>query len=190
MTEEKKVPVRKTPAKVQPKKEVEKNDDVVEDKVSEAKQPVPAKPPKRKIDNDEDIVIMNNTTGRYKYISRTGYVTEMNDYGDTENIPYRELRTMSSGQKRHIEAAFIVILDEDAVKALGYERLYENVLDFEGVEEVLKDPERLDAMLKKMPTTMRETVGSIATRKFRDGELYDMRVKKVIEDNLKIKIDG
>lgn len=181
MTEEKKVVKAKvTPRKPVVKKEAE--EEIAVAKVETQKQV--------KLEKNDDVAIMNNTTGRYGYKSRSGFALEMNEYGDTETIPFGELETMRSSQKRHIEDAFIVILDPIAVKQLRYEKLYENVLDYDGVGEILHDHERLNKMLSKMPATMRETVGAIATLKFRNGELFDNRVKKVIEDNLKIKIEG
>lgn len=185
MSEEKKV-VRKKVTKKEPVEKVEtvKNEEVVKQSKKEEK------PKQRKLSRDDEVLVMNNTTGRYGYISRTGFSIEMNEYGDTVTLPFGELETMRSSQKRHIEEAFIVILDEDAVKQLRFEKLYENVLDEDGVNEVLQDFERLEKMINKMPKTMRETVGAIATRKFKNGELFDMRVKKVLEDNLKIKIDS
>lgn len=186
----------RTPRKTTPKKEVvekivseEKVEvDVQQETVIEAIQTV-AKAEKRQFSKNDDVEIMNNTTGRYGYIGRSGFSIEMNEYGDTLEIPFGELKAMKGEQKRHIEEAFIVILDEDAIKELRLEKLYENILDLDGVEEILQDHEKLDKILNKMPSTMRETIGSIAVRKFKSGELYDKRVQKVIEDNLKIKID-
>lgn len=191
MTEEKKATPRKKVAKKEIVEKVEPVE-VAEEVESESKKET--KPKQQKLNKNDDVVIMNNTTGRYGYISRSGFAVEMNEYGDTVTIPFGELETMRSSQKRHIEDAFIVILDEDAVKQLRYEKLYESVLDEDGVEEILHDTDnghtRLEKMINKMPKTMRETVGAIATRKFKQGDLYDMRIKKVLEDNLKIKIDS
>lgn len=188
MAEEKKV-AKKAPKKAVVKKEIQEE---VEVKIPEKKEDT--KPEKRTFDKYDDVEIMNNTTGRYGYTSRSGFSLEMEEYGDTLSVPFGELKTMRSTQKRHIEDAFIVILDEDAIKELKLEKLYESVLDNEGVEEVLHDSdrghERLGKMLPKMSKGMREVVAEIAIRKFNSGELYDMRIKKVLEDNLKIKIDS
>ena len=187
MTEVKKVtPPKKTAPKATPAK---KNEDVVAEDVPVVKTPE-VKKEKRQFENSDDVEIMNNTTGRYGYLGRSGFALEMNEYGDITDIPFGELKKMRSEQKRHIEDAFIVILDEDVVKELRYEKLYENILDQDGVEEILLDHERLDKMLSKMPVTMRETIGAIATRKFQNEELHDTRVKKVIEKHLNIKIDA
>lgn len=194
MSEEKKTVAKKAPEKKTiPKKTEPKNvevEEVVESTPEILKPKVEVKPEKRVFNTDDKVEIMNNTTGKYKYTSkRSGFALEMEDYGDTEYITFGELRTMSSTQKRHISDAFIVILDEDVVKELGYEKLYKNVFNYEGVEELFNDPDKLNEVLPKMPITMRETLGAIAIRKFKNNELFDLRIKGVIEKNLKVTID-
>lgn len=194
MSEEKKTVAKKVPAKKTIPKiaEVEDvvTDEVVESTPETVKPKVEARPEKRVFNTDDKVEIMNNTTGKYKYTSkRSGFALEMEDYGDTEDITFGELRTMSSTQKRHITDAFIVILDEDVVKELGYEKLYKNVFSYEGVEELFNNPDKLNEVLPKMPVTMRETLGAIAIRKFKNKELFDLRIKGVIEKNLKVTID-
>lgn len=144
----------------------------------------------KKLTNDTEIEVMNNTTGKWGYLGRSGFAVSMSEYGDVIEIPFGELKRMKAEQKRHLEAPFIVILDEDAVKELRYEKLYEGIVNDYGLEELLGDTEKLEKVLAKMPETMKETTLTIARRKFKSGELYDMRVKKVLEDNLKTKIDS
>lgn len=193
MSEEKKTASKKAPTKKAPPKKIEPLNTDIEEVSESTPTPSPkveVKPEKRAFNADDKVEIMNNTTGKYKYTSkRSGFALEMEDYGDTEDITFGELRTMSSTQKRHISDAFIVILDEEVVKELGYEKLYMNVFNYEGVEELFNDPDKLNEVLPKMPVTMRETLGTIAIRKFKNNELFDLRVKSVIEKNLKVTID-
>lgn len=173
-----------TETKVEAKKET------VEKKV-EAKEEKPSAKAKVKLAKDDKVPVMNNTTGRYGYVGRSGYSFELEEYGDITDVPFGELQTMRSGsQKRHLEDAFIIILDEDAVEELNYAKLYENVLDEEGVNELLGDVDRLEKALSKMPLVMRETVVTIAKRKYEARELYDIRVIEAIEKNLNVKIIG
>lgn len=191
MAEEKKTkaPAKKAPVKKAPVKKVEAEDVATQEVV---KNVAPAKEnvaEKRKLTNDDEIEVMNNTTGRYGYKGRSGFSIEMSDYGDTVEIPFAELKRMRSEQKRHIEDAFIVILDEDAIKELRYEKLYESVFNTEGVDELLRNPEKLANVLPKMPSVMRETLGTVAKRKLENYEITNTRIKQVIEENLKITID-
>src|SRR6185312_5291250 len=178
------------------KKVATKKDDQVEEVVQTEKEtpktPEVKKAEKKKISMDDRIEVMNNTTGRYKYVSRvTGYTLEMDEYGDVESIPFSELRTMSSGQKAHIREAFIVILDEDAVNELGYSKLYENVFSVEGVNALLhgRDYDKLEKVIPKMPKYMQETLASVAKRKFKTRELSDLNVRDILEKTLNVKID-
>ena len=161
---------------------VETVEEVVEAKVEKAKV---------KISKEDKVPVMNNTTGRYGYSGRSGYSFELEEYGDDTDIPFGELQAMRSGsQKRHLEDAFIIILDEDAVEELNYTKLYENVLDEKGVEQLLTDAVRLEKVLPKMPLVMRETVVTIAKRKYEERTLFDIRVIEAIEKNLNVKIIG
>ena len=135
------------------------------------------------------VTVMNNTTGRYGYVGRSGYSFELEEYGDTAQVPFSELQSMrSSSQKRHLEDAFLVILDETAVAQLNYTKLYEHVLNEESVEELFSNPHRLEETLTKMPLVMRETVTSIAKQKFMNRTLFDIRVIETIEKCLNVKI--
>ncbi|WP_144509963.1 hypothetical protein [Bacillus sp. FJAT-22090] len=178
-TSTRKTPTRKTTTKVETKTtDVEK----VENKVEKSKEKV-------KLSKDDKIPVMNNTTGRYGYIGRSGYSFELEEYGDVTDVPFGELQAMRSGsQKRHLEDAFIIILDEEAVEELNYTKLYENVLDSDGVEELLSDVEKLNKVADKMPLAMRETVISVGKRKYKDGTLSNLHVIRAIENNFNVKI--
>lgn len=177
---------RKSSAKKEaPKKEESKakaTEEKVETKAKEEKKKV-------KLSKDDKVPVMNNTTGRYGYVGRSGYSFELEEYGDVTDVPFGELQAMRSGsQKRHLEDAFIIILDEDAVEELNYSKLYESVLDENGVDELLADPERLEKAISNMPVVMRETVVTIAKRKYENRELRDLFVIETIEKNLNVKI--
>ena len=138
---------------------------------------------------NDKITVMNNTTGRYGYIGRSGYSFELEEYGDTAQIPFGELQAMrSSSQKRHIEDAFIIILDDDAVAELNYTKLYENVLDKGSIDELFSNPHRLEETLTKMPAVMRETITFIAKQKYMNRTLFDIRIIETIEKCLDVKI--
>lgn len=191
---EKKTNTRKTKDKVAPKKPVDTIVEVETEALAtaepkETKVEKPVGKAKVKLSKDDKVTVMNNTTGRYGYAGKSGYSFELEEYGDTTEVPFGELQSMRSGsQKRHLEDAFIIILDADAVEELNYSKLYENVLDENGVEELLGDVKRLEKVIVKMPLVMRETVVSIAKRKWNDRTLFDIRVIEAIEKNLNVKI--
>lgn len=147
--------------------------------------------PQKRVDLDRDdyVEIMNNTSGKYGYIGRSGFSVSMSYYGDVVEIPFGELQLMRAEQPAHINNAYIIILNEDAVKQLYLENLYDNIFTRDEVEHLLNNPKSLKIALEKMPKSMKETVGSIAIQRLKSGQIYDMRVKKVIEDALDVAIE-
>lgn len=184
MAEKKKV----APKKVEAKKQEEKAEVIEHDGEEKAKET--PKQEKRKLTADTEVEIMNNTTGLYGYIGRSGFALDMSEYGDTLEMPFGELKRMKAEQPRHLNDAFIVVLDQDAVKELRLEKIYEGIVNDVGLDNLLRDPQKLKTVIPKMPAAMKETVAAVARRKFRTEELYDNRVKKVIEEGLNIKIDN
>lgn len=148
-----------------------------------------AKQEKRQLKDNDKITVMNNTTGRYGYIGKSGYSFQLEEYGDTAEVPFSELRAMSaSKQKRHITDALIIILDEDAVRELNYTKLYENIFDAEGIEKLLAYPDKLRNTLPKMPKIMMETLITIAKQKYKDGQLNNLSVINAIKNAVGVNI--
>lgn len=160
-------------------------------KVAVKEEKAEAVPEKKKVrlDRDDYVEIMNNTSGKYGYIGRSGFAVSMSNYGDTVEIPFGELQRMKAEQPTHINNAYIIILNEDAVEQLYLTNLYDNIFTRDEVEYLLSNPDALINALPKMPTSMKETVGSVAIQRLKDGQIYDMRVKKAIEDGLGVTIE-
>ena len=139
--------------------------------------------------NDSDkIAVMNNTTGRYAYRSKSGYAFDLEEYGDIAYVPFSELRTMYSSQKRHILEAFIIILNEDVIDELNLNKEYKTILTTSQVEELLTNSEAVKEALPKMIRTMQEVILVIAKRKYKNDELTDTRVIKAIKEATNVDI--
>lgn len=163
-------------------------DEVVEEETVE-KEVIKPKKEKVRLDRDDYVEIMNNTSGKYGYIGRSGFAVSMSNYGDVVEIPFGELQRMKAEQATHINNAYIIILNEDAVEQLYLTNLYDNIFTRDEVEYLLSNPDALVNALPKMPASMKETVGSIAIQRLKDGQIYDMRIKKAIEDGLGVTIE-
>lgn len=162
-------------------------EEVVQETV-EAKEPVVEK---RVLDNNTEITVMNNNTGRHLYKSKNGYQIDLEEYGDTQEVPFGELKTMYNSAKRHLSDAFLIILDEDAVKALpGLSKQYERILAPHAVDELLKDPELIKELLPKMVQNMQAVVIATARNQFKNGELKDISVAKAIKEAIKVDVLG
>ena len=194
MTEQKTTRTRntRTKAKIEsaPVEVVNVDVTVAEDVVTETKNPTTKiETVKDELKDTDKIIVMNNTTGRYGYTGRSGYSFELEEYGDTARIPFGELREMiASRQKVHITKAFIVIMNDDAIEELNLGKLYQTILDDQGVENLLTDDNKIKELLPEMPPTMRETVVAIARKKYKNGQLTNLKVINAIKESTNINI--
>lgn len=184
MSEKKTTTKKTTTTKKVVKKETEAQ-------ATETKETKPKATPKpKKLNPDDLITIMNNTTGKLVYHShRTGLLLILEEYGQEDQIPYSELIIMRNTSPRLISEGHVLILNEDAVRELRLEKMYEHMLDYYGVQEFFTlPPDDIKEKLHKMPKAMVETIGSLAKKKYKDGTLYDARVIRAIEEALQIEI--
>lgn len=191
MTEQKTTTTRKrtTRTKVQPVETIEStnNEEVI------VEQPKVETPKKRELTDSTKVSVMNNTMGVYGY--RNGNVVlNLSEYGDTGKLSFEEIQRMYSNAttKRHIQDAFIIVLDDDVVEELNLHNVYKNVLQPNGVNELFRNPDRLQEVLPKMPKIMQETVVIQARRRFKSEDqfdrLTDIRIAQVITNELGIDI--
>lgn len=137
------------------------------------------------------ITIMNNTGGHLVYVnSRTQEEWFMETYGDTLDITYGELITMKSTQPKILKEAWALILDNNAIAALGLSKLYENILNPDDIEKFFKLSEnKMEMFLDKCPSGMHMVIVKKAKDMIAEG-MFDSRKKiELIEDKLKVKFD-
>lgn len=191
MTEQKTTTTRKraTRTKAQPVETIETTN--IEEVIVE--QPKVEAPVKRELKDDTKILVMNNTMGVYGYRNGNRRLS-LSEYGSTGKLPFEEIEIMYAdpNTSRHIQDAFIIILDDDVVEELNLHTVYKNVLDPKGVNELFRNPERLQEVLPKMPKIMQETVVIQARRRFKSEDqfdrLTDIRIAQVITNELGIDI--
>lgn len=148
---------------------------------------------KRELTDDTKVTIMNNTMGVYGYRNGNKAIS-LSSYGDTAKLTFEEVQSMyaKASTKRDIQDAFIIILDEDVIEEMNLTKLYKNILQPVGVDELFKNPERLQEVLPEMPKIMQETVVIQARRRFQTEDiqqrLTDIRIVQVIENITGINI--
>lgn len=158
----------------------------------EEKKATPKKRARRKkVERDEMIPVMNNTSGKLVYKSpKSGQQWYFNEYAQEDEIEFGELMTMNNST-RMLKNHSILILDEDAVSALGLTRLYENVLDPSDVEHFFDlSADEMESKLNKLPDSFKVLIAGLAKNKVINGELDSMSKMRVIEDKLKVNLTG
>lgn len=167
---------------------------VAEKEVVEVKEPVVEKAPtrskaKQAIAEDELILCMNGTTGRYGYTAKNGYSIDLDEYGDTVEVPFGELkRLMASQQKKHLKAGWLVVLDEEAVELLGLKKDYAFIYDQEQVENLIANPMKIEEIFPKMPEGSQAALLVTAKQMYQNGTLVDLRVVNAIRNIANVNI--
>lgn len=144
------------------------------------------------ITNDTMIECRSGTAGNliYKSTLNPGYTVEWEDFGDVQEIEYRELVSMRANQRRFFEDNWILIDDPVVVKKLGVGRYYQNSLttdDFEDVFTMTAD--EIKEVVPALPGGTKDAIASEAKKKIESGELDSRSAIKALEDSLDVELE-
>jgi hypothetical protein len=144
----------------------------------------------KKLKNNDEVTVVNNTVGKLIYISnKTGFQMVLDGYGAIDKIPFGELITMKSSQPKFINDAWLIILDEEAIKQLKLEKQYENIIKPDDLDSFYDlNDKKMGEMLDNMPNQMKETIAKITKQKIENRELNDLFKIKLIEEKLGIEL--
>ena len=108
------------------------------------------------------------------------------DYGDTTEVEFQDLQALQSRRASFLTKPRFIIEDEELVEQWGsmlkpiYNKI--NNQDIEALFEL--EPEKFERALSKMPDGIKESVKTKAAQKIASGELYDIRLIKIIDEVL------
>lgn len=160
--------------------------------LEEKKEQVSAKPVSGRNDIDRFalIPVMNVTNGQLIYVSRkTGAEYLFGEYGDIEYMEYQELLTMRSSQRRFFDDPFLLVMDDDAVEALGLTKMYDNIKLPAQIEEVFKlGQSDFEEVLEKSPKGIKHLIITKAKELYDRGEFDSVRKIKFINETFKTDI--
>lgn len=148
--------------------------------------------PAAEITNDTMIECRSGTAGNliYKSSLNPGYTVEWEDFGDIQEIEYRELVSMRANQRRFFEDNWILIDDPAVIKKLGVVRYYQNSLttdDFEDVFTMTAD--EIKEIVPTLPGGTKDAIASEAKKKIESGELDSRSAIKALEDSLDVELE-
>lgn len=180
--------------------EVEEKEEIKEEKVKKEEKEVkkdtvkdkePKKPTRKRaksidIDPNELVAVRSVTKGLLIYKSnRTGQVIRWNDFDDVEYIEFGELITMRSSSPKFINEPYLVIDDEEVVESLGLTELYERMIDIDNLYDFFEQSvEEMAKQIEQMPKGSKNLISNTAHDMIKDGELYDIRKIKLLEEEL------
>lgn len=181
----KKTPAKKTISKKDKAaeevvKEVEEVKEVVEEKVVPTEQP-------REFQKDDLIEVKSVFAGSCTLVGRrSGNVYVWETLGEIQYVEYQDLLAeITNRYSQYIYEPLLLIEDEDVInKNPKLKDLYDTMIDVEDIEESLLNDsvEDLRNILISLPSGLQETVKSIASTLMQDGDLYDVRKIRLLDD--------
>jgi hypothetical protein len=146
---------------------------------------------KRVVKRDDEVTIMNTTTGKVEYASKkTGQSWTFLEYGETDVIEVSELVTMKNAHPRYLKEPWLLVLDDDVVDYLGLSQLYENVLNPDELDQFFNLPEdQMKSIIEKAPRGIRQLIVSVANRKIANKSFDSLSKINLIEETFKIELN-
>lgn len=168
-----------------PRKNQEVGQKQEEEKSKIVQESVKEKSRKIEIDRDVMVSVRNVTSGKVIYVSKkTGAVYTWDSYGTEEFLEAGEVITMKSTYPRILTEPWLVIDDEDLIKYLSLDKVYNNMLPLDQLDEFFTWPaEKMENVIKKIPNGIKQLIGEKA-REIADS--LNGYQRKAIEDNLNI----
>lgn len=176
-------PVKKTPTKKTTPKKEQANEEIVntvEEEVVEIEQP-------REFKKDDLIKVKSVFAGSCTLIGRrSGNIYVWEALGEIQYVEYQDLLAeITNRYSQYIYEPLLLIEDEDVInKNPKLKDLYDTMIDVEDIEESLLNDsvEDLRNILISLPSGLQETVKSIASTLMQDGDLYDVRKIRLLDD--------
>lgn len=149
--------------------------------------------PKRVIDSNTPVDVMNNTTGTLVFINqRTSAKWTIEGYGAFDEMTVSDLKNMRSSSASLLLEGYLIILDDDVIEHLRLQDVYENIIKPEDMDNFFKlNDVKMREVLTKCPKGMKELLFHKAKEKIQSNHPdmdYNSK-KRVFEEVFNIKID-
>jgi len=130
----------------------------------------------RKITNDTIVECKSGVVGPLIYCDKqTGATVEWSEFGEVQEMEYRELVSMRASQRRFFENNWILIEDAEVLKKLGVERFYKNALTTENFDKVFSmNAAEIKATVPGLSSGTKDAIKAKAILKIKDGT-FDSR---------------
>lgn len=163
---------------------------------------------RKRIDKDFEVSIVNNLHGGFFYSSPNGdFIIDMENYGDEDYVSFGDLKSMMSRNRKFLVNLYLVITDvvgdeytlEEVISSLKLKDSYDELLslsdeklsevdfiDIENVSDFVREaePEKIAKILENRKSKLRLTIADVATDMYREGDLSDYNIMKVVSEKL------
>lgn len=133
--------------------------------------------PKRKLKDGDYIMCHSVTAGGLNINCRSRNHYEFKDYGDRNEIEYRDLVELVRKHSDHIFVPRVIIDDEDFLEEFPeLKRFYAEQFTVSDLKEVLRlSPDRMEKEIEKLPSDVMGTIKSLAATMVGNGEIDSVR---------------
>ena len=122
--------------------------------------------------------------------NRTMSTVKWANWGDVQDVEFRDLKQMKGSNSRFLKEPWILILDEEAAMELGQKDMYKKVIAPEDFSDMIeKEPEVIKEFLKEVPRGNHRAIITKTIMAIDAGELNDIRKIKAIEEALNVDFD-
>ena len=134
--------------------------------------------------NDEPSPLTHSLHDQHEHMSRMVDRTyEWNEFGETVDIEFKELKTMLSNQKRFFIDNWIT-MEKEVIEALKAERYYPKHIEFEDLANIAeKSDKEIEEILTGISNSMKYVIGHMVVQKVKNGEI-DSRKKIVLLEKI------
>lgn len=157
------------------------------------------RPVRTKVDRDTEVIVMNNTFGRFIHDNpRMSMVIDLEQYADEDYVTVGDLRAIVNASKKVLEGFDLIIVDvpsgdntvKEVVEYLGLGKRYEDYFKAVGDEDgkgSLKDfvlntsEEQFERNLNSMDKGLRNKVIDLSVQLFKMKKLRDYGKMEIIE---------
>ena len=172
-----------------------KKNNKIEKEVAEVKQATTPKRQTRKIlkqiDPNEMVLVRSVFQGTLCYKSiRTGLKVVWNGYGSEEWISIQELLTMKASNPTFLTKPWLIIDDLDVVEHMGLKDIYNVITEIEDLDAMFTlSINEIKEKIKIAPKGFKDTIADTARKLVLEEKLYDIRVIRMLEEELQIELN-
>ena len=174
-------------------KETDKKSKTIEEVKEEVGTTKKVEKKRKDVSDSIEVEFINYTNGILVYEDKnTGKSYYLGEFGDSDYITVGELRQIKSRHKAMLSNFYMLLTDvldedielKDVLKKLGIEKLYENALSIEEIDNLLnkRSAEQFEKVFDKLDKNFKGRVIERALHLFNEGEFSDMYRITIMRD--------
>lgn len=141
--------------------------------------------PTRKFKNDELIPCKSITNGKLLVDGdKSGILYKWADYGDVEEVEYRDLLYMVRSRAPWVYKPRLIVLDEDFIEQNpDLKNIYDSMYEVKDLRDILKmSPSQMKKTIDSLPVGAKEAIKGVAATMIDRGQLDSVEKIKVLDE--------